>query len=764
MVSPGELALGESRVGAEIRQEQRENGEQQEEKEVGSGMRRRKRRTKNKRGDGVDSGAMNEEGGRVGGVESLASDSVVKVKAMVELIKEMYPEEAWDEAAVGMAVEESIRTADREYGEEEAREWGEGFEWPQDIGRRDETLARDCGYNLAEMARRQHAKGGADRLSRERVNAHVPLDDPDRARMESLVEGMQVLTEEGFQPNGEPPRMRSLYKKVKKAVNKVLADMWKEELVFVVSKGTADRIAEECGGIQYNAVSWARKKDKKQGRNICDSSDNSTGSALNGKRAKELMEEMYGKIEHPNLDRLVSMVNAYTDRMQAELGNAFQWDDLRLWKADLRKAFTLLDVRDGDVRYFACELTDGLVLFYHTGLFGWTGTPYCFQVITRVIKRLVNARIQGNMEMFVDDGMAVGMVSHVCRDKAIMKEISEGIMGSKAMAEDKWEEGTRQTWTGWDLDLTSRRVTISRRNLMKTLYGFFMVEEDEPIQVCEIERLASWASRYTQILRVLEPFTRALYDECVGMHNRLACKRLRSIGAKVAIWMWRGVLCLLHLNEETFARTFDSFRPRTADVLLEYDASLTGLGLRLVDLRTGKHIGSGGVRFPFAFGSNSRWQNTAEFIAVVVGCACLARAGYRGVGIKLMGDNMSSLQWGGRDHFSSRLCFKPTLLYIMLSVAMDFRVVETHHLEAALNWFCDGWSRGSSAGDMGVPAAEVLDLKEASIFSWLEACDPTTEIESKADFLDLWKNGKEGIKQLTKPKAPRKRKASDWMG
>ena len=171
MVSPGELALGESRVGAEIMQEQRENGDQQEEKEVGSGMRRRKRRTKNKRGDGVDSGAMNEEGGRVGGVESLASDSVVKVKAMVELIKEMYPEEAWDEAAVRTAVEESIRTADGEYGEEEAREWGEGFEWPQDIERRDETLARDCGYNLAEMARRQHAKGGADQLSRERVNA-----------------------------------------------------------------------------------------------------------------------------------------------------------------------------------------------------------------------------------------------------------------------------------------------------------------------------------------------------------------------------------------------------------------------------------------------------------------------------------------------------------------------------------------------------------------------------------------------------------------
>ena len=55
-------------------------------------------------------------------------------------------------------------------------------------------------------------------------------------------------------------------------------------------------------------------------------------------------------------------------------------------------------------------------------------------------------------------------------------------------------------------------------------------------------------------------------------------------------------------------------------MLLEYDSSLSGLGLRITNLRTGQHVGSGGVEFPFDLGDQSRWQNVAEFIAIVIVC------------------------------------------------------------------------------------------------------------------------------------------------
>jgi hypothetical protein len=273
---------------------------------------------------------------------------------------------------------------------------------------------------------------------------------------------MKVLTSDDFVPTGRPQKMRGLYKKVKNAVNKVLVETWREGLAFIVTKETAAKIAESSGALQFNTVSWAPKKDKPQGRNICDSSDDSAGNAINSSEAAAKLEELYGKIEHPTLQELVEMINNFADEKREEMGSAFKWEDVCLWKGDLRKAFTLLNVRPGDVRLFACELSDGLVLFYHSGLFGWTGTPYCFQVVTRVVQRLVQARVKGRMKMFVDDGMGVTMKKDLQHDLDVMREVAEELLGPLAIADDKWEWGRRLTWIGWDIDLDKERVTISR--------------------------------------------------------------------------------------------------------------------------------------------------------------------------------------------------------------------------------------------------------------------------------------------------------------
>jgi hypothetical protein len=446
---------------------------------------------------------------------------------------------------------------------------------------------------------------------------------------------------------------------------------------------------------------------------------------------------MYGAIEHPTLEDLVTMVNDYADEMKEELGDEFRWEDLRLWKGDLRKAFTLLNVRAGDVKFFACELTDGLVLFYHTGLFGWTGTPFCFQVVTRAIERLVRMRIKGRMRMFVDDGMGVTMKQFLERDTGQMREVCEALLGPMAIAEDKWEWGRRLTWIGWDIDLDARRVTISRRNFMKTLHGFFTLDESN-VQVRELERVASWASRYSTILRVMEPFSKALYAETGGMQNRFAFKSLKSMGARIAVWMWRAMLCLLHLNEATFGRTLDSFRPRPAEVMVEFDASLSGFGLVISDMREGRLLGCGSALFPFHLGEQSRWQNSAEFIAIVIAIISLVQLGYSNVGIKVRGDNVSSMKWGKEEHFTSVLCFSAALVFILLSVAFNISIVETEHVPGEENVICDAMSRGYRPEDLGVSRDETLNLESKAVKLGLALCDPTKEIESQDAFMDLW--------------------------
>ena len=146
-----------------------------------------------------------------------------------------------------------------------------------------------------------------------------------------------------------------------------------------------------------------------------------------------------------------------------------------MWKADLRGAFTLLNYHADDVRLMACELTGDLVCIYHTGQFGWTGMPFAFDIITRTLRKLVRSVIRGRMTMYVDDMIAVCMAWYLEHDKGQAKAVSERLLGSKAIADDKWADGTRLDVIGWTVDLTQRLVTIARKNFLKTLYGFFEV-------------------------------------------------------------------------------------------------------------------------------------------------------------------------------------------------------------------------------------------------------------------------------------------------
>ena len=171
-----------------------------------------------------------------------------------------------------------------------------------------------------------------------------------------------------------------------------------------------------------------------------------------------------------------------------------------MWKADLRGAFTLLNYHADDVHLMACELTRDLVCIYHTGQFGWTGMPFAFDIITRTLRKVVRSMIRGRMTMYVDDMIAVCMVWDLEHDKQQAKAVSEGLLGSKAIADDKWADGTRLDVIGWTVDLTQRLVTIARKNFLKTLYGFFEVDLSRPVQVRTLKCLTSWSSRYSTML------------------------------------------------------------------------------------------------------------------------------------------------------------------------------------------------------------------------------------------------------------------------
>ena len=666
-------------------------------------------------------------------------ESVAKV---CECIRGIYPETRFSERELRELVEESFVAADENYDIQEAVEWGKDFSWPEGIATRDLFKLKKNNYNLPSMVEEEHALMRRDRLSAERIDEWVEREDPDRQRLLDLVVGMRVLTAEDFQPNGRPSPKRKLYLRVKNAVNKMLVDMWERGLVFILPTAEASKIE----GLHYHPAHWARKKGKRCGRQIGDLSDQSGGTALNSEEAKRLLEQLYGKIEHPTDAELVNMVLNYAARMKFEFeqrGEIFSWDELVLFKGDLARAFTLLFVRPDGAGLFACELEGGYTLIYHTGFFGWTGTPFAFQVLTRVLERnMRRAGLPGDVRIYVDDFMGVTLRRFLEECKRICYRECRGLLGPHSVAEDKWETslGTgRIEFIGWLLDLNTRRVTLARRNFMKVLYGFFTTDPGQKQQVRKLETLASWSSRYSMILRQMRPYSTALHQATAGMKSQV-CYMTLSEPVWQAIFMWRVMLCLLNFDEAQYARAFDAYSYKTADVDVNFDASLYGVGAKLTDLRNDRLIGVGKAKLPYLIGDDSSFQNTVEFITMVMSCASLAKAGYRGISLRLIGDNTTSLKWGRTERFKGLFSHRAAVVWVLLSIAFDFCVAEDRHVEGELNFEMDGLSRDKSVVEMGFSPDDDLKWEESpEMLDILDLCDPTDTMECLGDVVKLWR-------------------------
>ena len=212
------------------------------------------------------------------------------------------------------------------------------------------------------------------------------------------------------------------------------------------------------------------------------------------------MDRVCGKIEHPTLQSLMEMLINY-----GEIIGSF--DDLQLWKRDLAGVFSLLDILPAHVSLCAYELTDGLTMFYHSGFFGHLELPAMFNIINMVCKLELKRKISGCIEQYVDDFMAVSLSANVSLDMKIVGDFVENLLGPNALNRKKDMVGRQIVWIGWGINLDTMMVTISRKNLLKCIYGFYFVDLEKAVTVKEIEKLASWSSRYSQVLRSLKPLS-----------------------------------------------------------------------------------------------------------------------------------------------------------------------------------------------------------------------------------------------------------------
>ena len=106
-----------------------------------------------------------------------------------------------------------------------------------------------------------------------------------------------------------------------------------------------------------------------------------------------------GAILHPTIEDIARMICDFWTRT-IPLDPTADWTLLRIWKMDLKGDYTLLSFRPEDVGLFAMMLTDETVSFQIVGIFGWTGTPAAFQVVTRAIQWELRHRLQSSTIMY----------------------------------------------------------------------------------------------------------------------------------------------------------------------------------------------------------------------------------------------------------------------------------------------------------------------------------------------------------------------------
>ena len=700
----------------------------------------------------------------IGVCKELPAGAEEKIEEIVAGMKVYFGEEVRPEAVRELAVG-AYTTLDENFAEEEARAWGDGFEIPAEAVANDEALLKANGNDYLRMAEQRFQLLLKDRLNEERVREVLSAENPERDKMLSLAAGMEVPLPEGFQPNGklnyltgetastydagDAEPLRTRYQQTASAVNKQLFKLWGLGLAFIL---TAQTVFWMVKADHKMVASWAAKAATEAGRVLMDPTHTKVkgGSSMNGPEVKEKCKGLHGAILHTNIWLLIIMIMAFFSRAKLK-DPEVKWEDLRLWKMDLRAAFTLLSVAPKNTPLFTMNLTGGLVILVLCGLFGWTGTPFAFQVVTRAILFELLAVTLGALLMYVDDIMGVCFVKDLVAEQQSARSLCTRLLGPRAIAEDKTESGRKLVWIGYSVDLDKRLVNLSPRNFRKCFYSFFTMSVDgsAKVPVKTLERLASLAERYSDLYAHMRPFQRALY-QCHkaqrGLSEHISVDMADYPEAVRSIRMWRVMLCAGVLNEERFAMPFQSFMPKTAEHVVEFDGCLSGVGILVYKCQGGSEVRVGGGAMdlrPLGFGTDSSFQNLGEFFGPVLAPVVLRRLGLVQPGtpcvVHFRGDSITGLRWAETRRFKGTNVSNAAIVFTAMVVGKVVEVEGTTHIPADENKKTDGLSRDRTMEQLGMGGLPFIDLNlDETAIEIRRLCDPALDTNTDESFAKHW--------------------------
>jgi hypothetical protein len=226
------------------------------------------------------------------------------------------------------------------------------------------------------------------------------------------------------------------------------------------------------------------------------------------------------------------------------------------------------------------------------------------------------------------------------------------------------------------------------------------------VRLKEIQRMASWASRYSFIVPYMKAHLGSFY---FYLKKGSGGNDFRKLGgnAQFDINLWRAILLIMKVDRRLIHTPMVSIQlrdfklhPLLPRLEISFDASLEGMGSVI-------HLPSKDVElkylwnFETSFYQESGKMNFCEFTAVVVTLMIYVHryltpdyyAGDTPTYIKLVGDNKTALSWALNRNFHSVDTRIASAVFMLLTLRYKLVVVETEHISSEDNFRCDSMSR-----------------------------------------------------------------------
>lgn len=581
------------------------------------------------------------------------------------------------------------------------------------------SLQNNFGGCLRTMIASFQLTGTENRFNEQRC-CDVFTGDPEFETLRNLATiGAEVAIEEGFVVQSSPEPLRKLHLRLGNCIPQHAFKLWED------GKALLFRI-RDLGALilHYNNAHWTSKPGVDDGRFLFDCANIANGSSINSDYAFQKGEETYQPLCHPTILQIVAGILFLARALDCDV------KDLRLWKDDIRGAFSQFNFSPDICFLLATQVALGVVMIYTAGCFGLAICPLIFGVFSRALQRVISSRIAGTLFIYVDDLIGVSHSSSAAEDQLKAQDVITATFGPRSLADKSVWPCLQAEILGWFVDLDLGTIRPNDRAIKKLMFAFFTVDLHArrwPLRQCQM--LASLAERYSLALCGMSNFVQPLHAMCgaYGLNEKSSYKSIwRNVSsqARFAVEMWRMAAVCLYLDPILLAMPLTSLvamNIETADTFFISDAGPLKLGFAIYNAKGGL-LWYSAYAWPFI--RNDNYQNAKEFLAFLIAVTDFIRSPLfkPGCCIHWTGDNSSALSWVDNNRCKSIYSQRAYMLFSIICVRFKITVVGVQHRPGMLMGAIDALSRDMEH-DLDPSLYKVLN-DNGYVSLLMSICDP----------------------------------------